>query len=290
MGNPFTAELLKIRKRWIPYLLFLLMIAGAAFMIWTGYGSSKGNEDFAARQADLRTFLFPYSIAALLDSGQFWASAIFVGILTSSSVATEFGWGTVRQVLILGQSRSRYLMVKLAALTFVCTASLLTVLAIGLLFSVLATEIDGKPVTLDVPGGPSIPEIALMIARTAMGILPYGLLAFFLTVLARSTALGVAGTMGYMLVESIVVAILLSLEGVWADLGSVFIGHNVAALMAENHIGRAEYNSIAPREAFNTDLPDPWLAALIVVAYCAALLAASFVVFWRRDVTVASGN
>ena len=64
MGNPFTAELLKIRKRWMPYVLFILMIAGAAFVIWTAYGSSHGNEDFAARQADFRTFVFPSSFSA----------------------------------------------------------------------------------------------------------------------------------------------------------------------------------------------------------------------------------
>ena len=34
MGSMLAAELLKMRKRWMPYVLFLFMVAGAAVLIW----------------------------------------------------------------------------------------------------------------------------------------------------------------------------------------------------------------------------------------------------------------
>src|SRR3990170_1396312 len=44
MNSLVAAELLKIRKRWMPYVLLLTMVAGAAFFIWLiGYVSYKDN-------------------------------------------------------------------------------------------------------------------------------------------------------------------------------------------------------------------------------------------------------
>lgn len=80
MTGLLRAEFLKLRKRWMPYVLFLLMLAGAAFVVWAiGYSTWHDNDqEFAA--SGLRTFAYPYSVPALLDSGQFWGSAFFVAI------------------------------------------------------------------------------------------------------------------------------------------------------------------------------------------------------------------
>jgi hypothetical protein len=146
--------------------------------------------------------------------------------------------------------------------SIICIVLLLVALAIGVSFSILATSAEGAPITLDVPGGPSLPEIGLMVLRAAIGIIPYGLLAFALAVIGRSTALGIAGTLGYMLGEGIVVAILDSIGGIAADFREVAIGHHVASLIAANRIGSGDYNSIAARELpVSADLPDVWIAA-----------------------------
>ncbi len=280
-----AAELLKVRKRWLPYVLFLFAVAGAAVLIWlAGYGDGQDGEDFQFRQDALRTFSLPWSIPALLDTGQFWG-AILVGILTASVVATEHSWGTVRQALIRGQSRSQYLATKILGIAIVATVSLLLAFGVGVIFSIIATAVADRPITLDVPGGPSVPDIGLMVLRAAYGILPYGLLAFCLTVVGRSTALGLAGTMLYMFGEAIIVAILQGIGGVAADLRPFVLGHNVSALIASNRIGTGDYNSIAPRELpVASELPDPAIAVLVVGLYCLGFLAIAFVIFNRRDI------
>lgn len=282
------AEILKIRTRWMPYVLFLLMIAGAAVNNWlTGYFPWHDDPTGEYASEAFHTFAFPYSIATLLDSGQFWGAAVFVGILTASSVSTEFAWGTVRQVLVRGQSRAAYLAIKIAALAIICTVFLLAALGVGILFSLWATLAAGEPVTLDVPDGPSAPEILLMIARAALGILPYGLLAFMLSTIGRSTALGISGTIGAMFAEGIAVAILESIGGIAADLRDIALGHHVESLIAANRIGNSEYSSIALRDlASAADSPDANIAALVVVVYCLVFLAVTFAVFLRRDIRV----
>ncbi|HET8943151.1 MAG TPA: hypothetical protein VFO59_00065, partial [Dehalococcoidia bacterium] len=70
------AEILKIRTRWMPYVLFLLMVGGAAVNIWLlGYVSWHDDKTGEFAGDALRTFVFPWSIPALLDSGQFWGAA-----------------------------------------------------------------------------------------------------------------------------------------------------------------------------------------------------------------------
>ena len=283
MGSLLAAELLKVRKRWLPYGLVLFMIAGAAFVIWaTGY-SDRSSDDFQYRQTSLHTFAFPWSVPSLLDSGQFWG-ALFVGILTASVVATEYNWGTVRQALIRGQSRTQYLAVKLAGLVLVSALSLLLALAAGLGFSLLATSLADQPITLDVPDGPSAPEVALMILRAGYAVIPYGLLAFCLAVVGRSTAIGAAGVMAYIIAESIALAIFNESPTFLHDLRDLFPGHYAQALMGANRIGTGDYNHIAFRELpVPSELPDPNVAALALAVYCLAFLAIAVYVFRRRD-------
>jgi ABC-2 type transport system permease protein len=284
LGRLLAAELLKVRKRWLPYGLTVFMIAGAAFIIWAaGYGDWSSGDDFDIRLSGLHTFAFPYSIPSLLDSGQFWGS-FFIGTIVASVVATEYNWGTVKQALIRGQSRTQFLAVKLVGLVIVCALSLLIVLAIGIGFSLIATSIAGEPITLDVPDGPSVPEIVLMVLRTGLAVVPYGLIAFCLAVVGRSTALGSGGLFAFMIAESIALAIFNG-SSFLHDLRDFLPAHHVQSLIAANRIGPSDYNHLSFRELPNArDLPDPNIAALVLALYCVVFIAIAFYVFRRRDI------
>lgn len=289
MTGLLRAEFLKMRKRWMPYVLLLFMLAGAAFLMWAiGYGTWH-DDDPQFKASGLRTFAYPYSVPALLDTGQFWGSAIFVSILTTSTLATEHNWGTIRPALAGGVSRARYLITKLITLTLVSTVALLVVFAFGVGMSLWATSVAGLEAPVSHPGSFSAGDLVLMVSRAALCIVPYGLLAFALTVISRSTAVGIAGTLGYMMLEAIIVAAL----GTGGDLlqGSriLFFGHSVSALIAENRFAGLDYESTAPRDLDSPDQPGVWIATAVVLAQSAFLLAASFLVFLRRDVTVSHG-
>ena len=285
MRGVLAAELLKTRKRWLPYGVFVFMIIGVSMTMWlAGYVEWKSQDDPAFRQTSFRTFTLPYSIAALLDSGQFWG-AVLVGILAASVVATEHNWGTVKQALIRGQTRAQYLAVKLAALTLIAAVSLLAALGIGIAFSVLATAIADLPITFDVRGGPAPEEVPLMVLRAGYGVLPYGLLAFTLAVVGRSTAIGAAGVLVYVIGEGILLAVFEGIGGLAEDSRSLFIGHNVNALIAANRIGLGDYNSMALREnPIASELPDPNIAVIVLTIYGLVFLAIAFYVFRRRDI------
>ena len=279
-----AAELLKVRKRWLPYVLFLVMVIGTAAHIWLlGYATwaDENNAfDVFFRAETLRTFVLPHALPALLESGQFWGSML-VGVLTASVVGTEYSWGTVRQAILRGQTRSEFLTLKLIGLTILASAGLLAALGIGILFSLMAGAIAGE----EVRGSTSFGAAILMVLRAGYTIMPYGLLAFALTTLSRSTTLGVAGSVIFVVLEAITIAVFSGIGTAWSETARAFLpGHNVAAILSANRIEGAEFFSLAPREQLlPVALPDPAMAALVLALYCLVFLAISYAVFQRRD-------
>jgi ABC-2 type transport system permease protein len=277
-----AAELLKVRKRWMPYLLLLPVVAALAFQTFLAYFAGwRDQGDIGA----LHISVLPWSLASLLDLTQF-LGAILLGILAASVVGTEDGWGTVRQALVRGQPRSQYLITKLLSIAVLGTIGFLIVLGLGILFTAIVTAVDDRPISLDLPSGdgPSLAAAALMALRAAYGTVPYVLLAFCLSVVGRSTTLGVAGVLVYVMLEAIVLAVLGGIGGGAADARAYFIGHNVMAVLAENQIGQSLYFSLAPRGSpIAFELPDPAVAAFVLALYSVVFLAIAFVVFQRRD-------
>ncbi len=278
-----AAELLKVRKRWMPYLLLLPVAAALAFQTFFGYFViwRGGDHDISG----LHVAVLPWSLPSLLDLTQFFG-AILLAILAASVAGTEHGWGTVRQALIRGQTRSQYLTTKLLSIGVLAAIGFLFVLGLGILFSVIVTAVDERPITLDLPRGasPSVADVAFMAIRAFYGMLPYVLLAFALSVVGRSTTLGLAGVLVYVIVEAIVIGVLGGVGGATADARVYFIGYNVVALLAANQVGQVDIFSLALRDnPPSSELPDPAIAALVLALYCLIFLAIAYSIFQRRD-------
>ncbi len=299
MRNLLLAEWMKSRTRWLPYVLLVLMVLGAGVQVWLfGYTAwwdvhDDPNPDINNETASsLRAFMLPWAFPALVDAGQFWGS-MFIGVFIASAVATEYNWGTVRQAVARGQSRAQWLTVKLVALALFCTVLMLLVLAWGVVSMVWTTSIAGFDITLNPPGPAELTILdgIVIILRGAMGVLPYALLAFALTVIGRSTALGATGIILFLIIESVIIPLLGALGSPWQDIRNVTIGHNAASLLAANRVDDSQYLSLAFREIPNgADLPNPWTAFAALCTWCAALLALTYYVFSKRDLRLGTGE
>ncbi len=274
-----AAELLKVRKRWLPYLLLLPVVAALAFQTFVAYFSGWRQEHNAEA---LRMSVLPWSLASLLDLTQF-LGALVIGILAASVAGTEFGWGTARQALARGQTRVQYLTTKLLGITLLGVIGYLLVLAVAMLFTVITTTLEDAPLTFGAER--SKLDVALMVLRTGYTIVPYVLLAFALAIVGRSTTLGVVGLVLFVFLEAIVHAVLTVIGGGAADARAFFMVHNVMALLALNQTGPLDYFSIAPRGSpVALELPDAGVGALVLALYSGIFLAISYGVFLRRDV------
>jgi ABC-type transport system involved in multi-copper enzyme maturation permease subunit len=294
-----VAELMKSRTRWLPYVLFVVMVLGAGVQVWlfgyTAWWDLHNELDPEARDdlpLAIRTFTLPWALPALIDSGQFWG-ALIIGIFIASAVATEYNWGTVRQAIARGQSREQWLTVKLLGLALFCAILLGIVLIWGVVSMMYTTSLAGFDITLDPPGPAEMTvfDAVLIVLRGAMGILPYALLAFALAVIGRSTALGAAGIILYMIIESTVVPIFGALPDPWPAFRAVTIGYNVSALLSANRLDNGDYASIAPREAIEPgEGPGAWVGFWVLCLWCAALLAVTYYIFRRRDLRLGTGE
>lgn len=294
-----AAEFMKTRTRWLPWVLFVVLILGAGVQVWlfgyTAWWDLRDELDPELRDdlaPAIRAFTFPYVLPTLLDAGQFWGSVI-IGILIASVVATEYNWGTVRHAIARGQSRDDWLVVKLVGLALFCSAMLLLTLAWGLVSAVITSNMAGFDITLNPPGPVemSVAEIPIMILRAGMGILPYALLAFALAAIGRSTALGAAGIILFVIIEATIIGIFAALGGIWEDVLIFTFGRNAASLLAANRLDDEGYASLAFRETPNAaELPDPWAAFVMLCAWSVVLLAVTFYVFRRRDLRLGTGE
>ena len=285
MTAMLTAELLKVRSRWLPWVLWLVLAAMLALTTFAPYLSWKGDGGGFLEDFERDAFVLPWSLTAILSTIQSLGS-ILLGIVAASLVGTEYSWGTVRSCLVRGQPRSRYLLTKLLGLATLGLVLLATAFAVGLIFTVITTHLADRPITLDVPDGPSLPEVPLMFLRSAFSVLPYALMAFLLAELFHSTAAGVGGGLVYVFVEGIVLAILGNIGGVAADMRLFLVGHHVNAVMELNRIGSESISAglVLRPQPEASDLLPAAQAALALVAYCVFLAATALWRFQRRDV------
>ena len=278
-----AAELLKVRKRWLPYVFLLPVVALLALQVFAAYFAGWRHDH---DQSALRASVLPASLSGILDLIQY-LGAVVLGIFAASAVATEFAWGTVRQALVRGQTRTQFLTAKLLGLALIGALGFLLVLSLALMFSGIVTALEGRHVS-----GPSVGDGVLMVLRAAFSIAPYLLLSFCLAVVGRSTTLGAGGILIFVIAESIVLGVLGGIGGAAADARAFLLGHNVSALLA---VGRPEgseqFVSLAPRPSPPlSELPDPAVAALVVAVYCLMFLAIAYAVFQRRDLTSEAGG
>ena len=299
MRDLLLAEWMKSRTRWLPYAIFIVMMLGAGVQVWLfGYTAwwDTHDEPDPALRADapgaLRAFTLPYAFIGLVDAGQFWGSMI-LGVFIASAAATEYNWGTVRHAIARGQSRFEWLTVKLLTLILICTVLMLIVLAWGVVSMLATTSMAGFDITLDPPGPAQLTalDMIIIVVRTAFCVLPYGLLAFALTVIGRSTALGAVGIILFLIIESAVIPLFGALGSPWEDIRNFTIGHNVSSLLAANKIDDGDYLSLAFRESPNaSELLDPWVSFVALCVWCSALLSLTYWVFGKRDLRLGTGE
>ena len=129
-------------------------------------------------------------------------------------------------------------------------------------------------------------DAAVTFGKAVYGLAPYVALAAFLTVLTQSSAAGMSIGMGYFVIELIFVPLLRNFE--WFDnISEALLGTNVDKWMQVSLVEVKISGSGVPSEQMTSDTLQ---AALILLAYTAALAAAAFFVFQRRDITGAKGG
>jgi ABC-type transport system involved in multi-copper enzyme maturation permease subunit len=139
--NLVRAELLKARRRQATWVIFIVMlvllaavylVAGAAFQL-----------------NDLLEFPSAYAIFGFVGFG---LGSVLALVYAAAIVGGDWSWGVLRNVISRGESRSAYLLAKLAALAIVLGIAFLILFAFGILMTYVTGLVWNVPVASPLRG------------------------------------------------------------------------------------------------------------------------------------------
>jgi ABC-2 type transport system permease protein len=268
MLNLIKAELFKLRKRWMPYVLLLVLLASILIPIIVTYINYQSSMDDFQIVEWKEALVLPNAMQNVFNSVPGLGS-ILLAILAASTIGTEYGWGTLRQTLARGISRPKYLTSKLLSIGIVAFIGVLIAIAVGL----IATTITSMVIEGEVIWGSFVGYFFASLGRTLLVLVVYISMATFFSVLLRSSSLGIMVTIAWFIGESIIGGLLSMSSGWLADISQYLITFNTNELMA--------LNSLDPRG----DITSWWQSAGILLAYSTVFITASYYRFQRQDLT-----
>ena len=224
-----------------------------------------------------RGFTAPHSITASMSGfsslGPVAIGPLLIMILAASLVGTEYGWGTLRTVLSGGAARWKFLSAKLLLLVLLC-ACVLVVISLAAVVSSIATALIPPGETGGLPDAGRWSEVVVMFFKTASGLLPLVALSVLATVLTASRGVGIALSVGYTMVESLV-GPLLHLNETLANVADYLLIESFRSWTAIPDAGGSS---------------DTLEGLIPILAYTVLLVAAALWVFRRRDIGGAIGD
>src|SRR5579872_881343 len=108
MSRVLAAEWLKVRKRWMPRVLVLIMMVIIGLIFWAISTNSSDRANVFLPRAWLTSLFLGAGVAAFL-----WP------ILAGSWAGNEYSWGTIRMVLSRRPSRAQFALAGIAAVLMV---------------------------------------------------------------------------------------------------------------------------------------------------------------------------
>jgi ABC-type transport system involved in multi-copper enzyme maturation permease subunit len=225
-------------------------------------------------QRGFENLTLPGSIPVALGTLQ-TLGLILIAVLTASAIGIDYGAGTLRSVLVQGTGRWPYLAAKLLTLVVLAGLALLVATATVAISSTIAERFVTPPAA---PSGAQWSTAGVALWKAWLSLIPYIALTAFVTVLARSSAAGMAIGLGYYFAEQILVALLSNFFSWFTNVADYLPVHNIAAWAGGSGFGAPS----APADLAH--------AGFVLVAYTLALATLAFWIFHRRDVQGATGG
>jgi ABC-type transport system involved in multi-copper enzyme maturation permease subunit len=189
---------------------------------------------------------------------------VLLGILTATTIGSDYGLGTLRPILVRGPGRLAFLSSKLLLL-IASAAGMLFVVSIAAAFSGWVAMAIGEP-----PPGAVVTQDHWIDAFTGA-----------LTVLTRSTAAGMAISLGYYFTEGILATLMSALFD-WFDA--------VAEFLLVRNINAFVGGGLRFAPGGNGSEIEPFQASVVLAGYVLVFVGLTVWVFLKRDVTGANSG
>lgn len=264
MKRSVRAEWIKMRRRWMPRILLVIMIAIVSLLLLaTGFSNGVAHSNVVGPRA---------IFVAFLTAG--FSSILLVPILAGAWSGNEYSWGTLRLVLTRRPQRFQQFFAGLIILAGFVAAMLLLAVFIG----AVTVLIWG--------GGSGMPTgfwryLLLGLAAQFYAMMFVALVAYAAGVIFRSAAAGIGLGIGLYIVENILHGIFFAAGGAWREISLrfpyVYSNTLPTRVVAPAFLGNS----------FNPGDTTPGIEACIIgiAVYSAILIGVTLVLLGRRDMT-----
>ena len=279
MIDQIRAELFKLRKRKMTWIMIIVLAAFLCLIFFAIYGITASPPERMPHEGleTMRNLItFPDAFTMIFSMAQN-IGAILLTIIVASSVGNEYGWGTIRQTLIRRGIRYQYVLSKLVAFIVYALIGIVIAFIIGFCLALLTTQWVKGALNWDFMTVSYVGELFTMYGWTFYGLFVYILLAMLFSIVGRSAIVGIGATLGYYFVESIAISIFNQSGGWLAEIPNYLIGHNISAILPTTMMQGPFASSGA--------LPSTLYASTVLAIYCVVFLGLSLYLFKRRDVT-----
>jgi ABC-type transport system involved in multi-copper enzyme maturation permease subunit len=286
-------------------LLGILLGLYALYMAFylLGYALTGNTDGGVAQRAIVGQLSFPASIGVALGYATFMG-VVLLGIAAGVLVGSEYGQGTQRLALSRGVERWQALAAKVGALAVVAGIIVAGMLALGVLVGVTIGPLLGGSLQAMTAG--AVPQLLAYWASVALRLFMYSLIGLFFATLGRSSAGGIGGVLGFVVVEIVGLGILTAIEGVAIAsaratglptpdfvptldaIRFAFPQTNADALTVAAQQGPLAISAAVSStrvEGLVLSTPPTVQALLVMLAWCAGLIGLSYVLLRSRDVT-----
>ena len=171
-------------------LLGLILLAAATVQEEGGQG--------AGRARALITFPGAYD---LILSFMFGLGGLVAVIYGAAIAGSEWGWGTLKNAVARGESRTRYMLGTFAAIVVMLAVGLLITFVLGVALAVLAATIAGVATT-GVTDADTLNRLPALAARGWFAVVEQASLGFAIATLARSQLAGIGAGIAFYFGES----------------------------------------------------------------------------------------
>ena len=274
MKNVLQSELFRLRKR--PQTWIMPLLASGFILLYYGIGYLQYRSGNAADQLEIRQSV--QQLSSIFENGmQIWrvVALVMIVVVASGLIGSEYGWNTVRPLVARSSSRSALLFAKWITVGIYTIAMVIAGVLVSLLAATVITLLMGGTVDLPVIVWD---DMLLGTLRWMIATLPYAAIAFTAALLTRSNAAGIAIGIGLNFAELLVLGILLELVNGFETVVEYGINWNVQQLVnITTEDGGSTLDPVSTGQIFQS--------AAIITFYCVACIAASYLVFTRRDIT-----
>jgi ABC-2 type transport system permease protein len=271
-------EMTKLRKRRMTWILLGCMV-GVYVLIYVIHIGLVNNPPASMPQDAVdemkASVVFPDSLNLIFGLAQSFGTLLLV-IMIGAGVGSEYGWGSVRQVLTRKGIRHEYILSKFFAYIVYAVIGLVISVAVGFVMSMITTASIEGSINWAVIDREVIGTVFRNFGWTLYSLIPYILLAITFAILGRSALVGIGASLGYVFLELFAGPLLNLGNASVAKISHFLIGTNTAALLPQSGM-ESEMSMIDP--------PTMAWAAITLAIYSLVFLGISLWLFKKRDLT-----